>query len=404
MKNRYLLIILFAGVLLAGCRKNEPPDPVDTDPKTLIMFGDISTFPTYNVATAGAAIAKGALIEGQQVVYYQYDSKGGTLYRLVKNAAESDSFESVPIKSYEDGISGFDPDKLRKIIVDAREAAPANHYGLSIGSHGSGWVTYSLWTNRSARSSAALNDFAPLFEPRENSLTRYMYSDGNYRWIEVTDFAKALDGLHFDFILLDQCFMGGIEVAFELKDIASHLIVSPAEIIIYGFPFDRVVGRLFKNWNDLTGVCMDFINYYKNSSNPYGTISLVKTSELPTLARATKAIVDSQGGGLLTPAGGISGLQYYEGLSTHLFYDFGQYIKNSTPKSYSSLYDTFEEALGRAIPYMDHTDTFLSALSYGRQEIPVDYYSGLSAYVPDTSTSAFLDAYRETSWYKAVYE
>ena len=393
MKNRYLLIILFAGVLLAGCRKNEPPDPVDTDPKTFIMFGNLGSYYSGNIESAGSAVAAGALIEGQRLVVYQDMSPENRLYEIVRDATQTDGYRKELIKTYDRTVSSFDPQRMRTILQDAIAAAPANHYGLSIGSHGTSWLHTGIYKpsdiHQSKKAvvmhsaiSAELEEFMPLLVPKgEDTETRNMNHE-----LDIEKLPGIFEGLGLDFILLDQCFMGAIEVIYELRNSAPYLIVSPAEVLIYGFPYAKVVKSLFSDWSNLSAVCHQFADHYKNDG--VATVSLINTSKINSLAAAAKAIVNN-GVNLNVKQADIQ--VYY---SKGMFYDFQQYVEKLSKNSVLT-----QEFIDRLDEVVEYTET--NGYYYSR--IPLKYYSGLTTYVPDpTKYPIFYTSYQKTSWYKFI--
>ena len=51
-------------------------------------------------------------------------------------------------------------------------------------------------------------------------------------------------GPDFDYILFDACLMSQVEVAYELRDTADYLILSPAEVMSAGFPYFKITKYL----------------------------------------------------------------------------------------------------------------------------------------------------------------
>ena len=83
--------------------------------------------------------------------------------------------------------------------------------------------------------------------------------DGNQMFLG--DFANALPaGIKPDYILFENCFMAGIEVAYALKDKARRLLVSSAEILSPGFEevYMSSLDCLTGDETDLTKFAADF--------------------------------------------------------------------------------------------------------------------------------------------------
>ena len=50
-----------------------------------------------------------------------------------------------------------------------------------------------------------------------------------------------------EYILFDDCYMSTVEVAYDLKNVTSHLIASTSEIMAYGMPYDKIGQYLIEN-------------------------------------------------------------------------------------------------------------------------------------------------------------
>jgi hypothetical protein len=69
--------------------------------------------------------------------------------------------------------------------------------------------------------------------------------------MELADFANAIP-YKLDFIIFDACFMGSVEVCYELKDKAEYIVASPTEILSPGFVYSSMMQHLFKPKADRT--------------------------------------------------------------------------------------------------------------------------------------------------------
>ncbi len=408
MRKYYTLIILFAGLWLAGCSKDEPvPPPVDNDPKTFILYGNIGEYYfSNNVRAAGRAVAAGALIKGQRVIvcHEKQNSQGvitqNVIYELVRDKKAAEGYRRDTLEVYEgdDTRSTLDPDDMKYLLEEIRAMAPANHYGLALGSHGMGWVPKESFPVSAYRLQAKASQFPELWAPiDENPTTRYLgHSDrngNNYR-VDIADFAAAMGSMEWDFVLFDVCFMGSVEAVYEMRRIAPYLIVSPAEVLIEGFPYENIVKVLFKDWTDLKGVCAAYMDFYKNS---YATVSLVDTGELERLAGTVNAIYKS-GYNDVDPTAAV--IQYFEGMSNHVFYDLDDYMRHLAKNTH--YYAQFYDQLQKTLPYTNHTPYFYSAWASGK--IRIYHYSGLTAFIPYAGKEDLRPGYEQTAWYKDVHK
>ncbi len=410
MKRQYTLILLFAVLWFAGCGQKEPPapPPVDDDPKTFIMYGNINySYFKQNVESAARAVAAGALIEGQRVIVCSevLGSQGkiaqNIIFELLRDRTVSKGYRCDTLRVYkgDDVKTTLDPADMKYLLGEMRELAPANHYGLALGAHATGWVPKEI-TISSSGLRAKTNGFSDLWAPiGENPLTRYIgHTDALYNnvyRIDIADFAASVGSMEWDFVLFDACLMGSVEAVYEMRDLAPYLIVSPAEIMIDGFPYDDVVKVLFNDWTNLKGVCAAYMAHYSNSN---ATISLVDTSELENLAKTVRNI-RIKGYNTVDPTAAV--IQYYEGLPNHVFYDLDDYMRHWARDTY--YYELFYNQLLKTLPYTDHTPYLYSALGYAGR-IRLYCYSGLTAFIPYAGKDDLIPWYHGTSWYKAVYQ
>ena len=114
-------------------------------------------------------------------------------------------------------------------------------------------------------------------------------------YMDIREMAARLPG-HFSFILWDVCFMGGIEVAYELRNKTDYMIASPAEVISDGFPYEKMMPLLWGGEEAMKQICREYYNHYNkyqvNSLWRSAVVGLVKTEELePLVAKVPDADV-----------------------------------------------------------------------------------------------------------------
>ena len=425
-----LLLALAATFALAGCEKPLPPvlsnppqyiKPEDPDPKIFIMYdniGDGSPASSYddwfteNVNAAGRAVASGALAKGQRVIVFHRLPAGSVIYELERDVStETAGFVKKTLKTYPAGTNyAFTVETISTVIEDIRTLTPeGNHYGFAFGSHGMGWIPKSFDAKQlSRRASSGMKtidgqtfpeEFAELWAKRENPKTRYFASDTNEK-LDVSEFITALGNWKWDFILFDDCFMASVEAVYDMRRLADYFIVSPTEIMIQGFPYDRVVDTIFNEWEDMAGVGREYVDYYRSYVHPYATVAVVKTSELETLATTVKAIRQAPAGvNEVDPV--QSGIQSYEGLRNHVFFDLDNYMQALSRDD--ALLAAFRTQLDKTVVWSGHTDNFYSDIGAGGVR-PITHFSGLAVFIPWSGTSTLRPLYEQTAWYEAVYQ
>ena len=154
-----------------------------------------------------------------------------------------------------------DKGTMRELLEIIRDGFKSDHYGLIFESHATGWLPEGYYNSglvRSLKFFASGKDGAK--EPQGyvsindvssvpvRSFGDHYYYEGTVRrsrQMEITDMAEAVP-MHLDYIVFDACLMGGIEVAYQFKDIADYIAFSPAEVLGAGMNYSKVAGRLLK--------------------------------------------------------------------------------------------------------------------------------------------------------------
>lgn len=264
------------------------------------------------------------------------------------------------LKSYEE-FNSVDPERFRGVLNDAITLCPSSNYGLILWSHALSWLPVG----------ADLRSFG----------------DDNGEKMDIKELAEALP-VRFDYILFDACLMGSVEVAYELKDKADYLIVSPAETLIYGYPYDKIIPELLKKDYNLEMVARTCFEHYNTAPEQYraSTVSLIKTSELEHLATIVRQLVR------LKPSAIASvnrySVQQYDTLEERYHVDFSEVIT----RAFGDLdLSGFRKQLNKAVLYADHTPDFL-----GLYEIKT--CCGLSCYIRHPERADLNTYYKTLKW------
>ncbi len=407
---------IVAVLLLSGCSDEKPippPGPVPAE-RVFLMYDNIGSWFNGDVMEAGEAVAEGALGDDERVVVfhrnYRLEDQTGSrsvIYELVKDTRQDDGYRKEIMKVYAAGVNAvLSAEVMAAVVGDIRAAIPADHYGFAFGSHGMGWVpassTVQISRKGDSQAAASKYPFAELWAERENPLTRYFSSDTRQR-LDVSKFTDALDEWEWDFILLDDCFMASVEALYEMRDLSDYIIASPTEIMDTGFPYDRVVETIFTDWSEAGFKQMgaEYIDYYENNSRaPYGTIAVVKTSELSPLAETIRRLNLN-----LNELTSVDGIQYYEGMVRpgHVFFDIDDYLSTIRKEIVPTEYNAFKTQLEKTVIWNGHTNRFYSDFGLKQSHYITDF-SGLAVFIPWSGTASLQDMYRQTDWYKAVYE
>ena len=169
-----------------------------------------------------------------------------------------------------------DPIVMTAVLQDMIKLVPSRSYGLTMGSHGTGWL------------------------PGNPIKGRSFGDDGGFN-INIPELAKVLStaftGQKLDYVLFDACMMANAEVAYELRETTSHIIASVLETAVDGFPYSRIMPLLYSNSVNYQQICDEFIAFNienaKDITNighngreitPWGTCAVFDCSKMDALA------------------------------------------------------------------------------------------------------------------------
>ena len=375
-------------------------------PQTVIMYlpwsGNLYSYFLKNIEDAKTAVARDILHEGRLLVFLQTSTTDGSLRELYY---ENGKCREVTLKVYE-GLDVTQKEVITKLFTDFAAEAPAERYGLTIGSHGMAWIpapgTSSVARLRSGALQPAPEKNHWEYVSPDGQFTRW-FGDGSSRCTNTTTFAQAIaeTGLHFEYILFDDCFMSSVEAVYDLRDITDRLIASPCEVMAYGYPYDQILPYLFTDDGtgyDIEGACRCFYEFYENYEAPNyncGAIAVTICDQLEALAEVMKRINEVSEAYVPDPE---QPLQQYEYLyNPTRFYDLGDYVHQLCDDD--ALLAEFDAQLERTVPerYRLHTEYF-----YSNGKRLIKSYSGISTSAPSTSPYVTNDI-GKTAWHLATH-
>jgi len=272
--------------------------------------------------------------------------------------------------------SSTDPDVLRAVLEKAKEEFPADEYGLIMSSHGTGWLPDDYLTR--SFGTYSVDPYA--------HLVRAYGADQIGGGMELKELKDAIP-YKLSFLMFDCCFMGGIEVAYELRNKTDYVIASPTEILIKGFPFDKIMRPLFEDTPNLGKVCEEYYTFYNNYSYPAATIALMRSDKLNNLATVCNTIFENNRAKIRTVDRSTIQQYYRTGRPERYFWDLDNLIETIAS---SSEYTNFKAALAEVVPVKFTTNTFL--------DLPIIRFSGVSTYIPAASAEYVETMYRGLDW------
>lgn len=317
------------------------------------------------------------LLAEPSILEFRSDGKGHINGRTALSTEEfSDVFgEATVLKTYieTEGYNATDPEVMMQVFRDMQTAAPSQSYGLIFGSHASGWMPASATVSRAFGD----DDGYSINIPELRDVLTNSFASGN-----------------LDFILLDACMMGSVEVSYELRNVADYCIASVMETPASGFPYQRMFHYLSDTDVDYQRICTAFTDYYQSG---WGTCAAIDCSRLDNLA-------DAVAGELQNHAADISTLDYQ---------NIQQYGASSYRNFSFDIGDFFRQLNGGTIPAsiqtaLDQAVIAKSCIS-GKYsylpEVDADRFCGIGMFFPEYTgrTISWEDYYRTSiSWYQAV--
>lgn len=266
------------------------------------------------------------------------------------------------VKTYPE-INSANAYQMQEVLNDIVNLYPAHSYGLVLWSHGTSWFPSNI----------------PL-----RSFGRDHGSEMN-----ISDLAMSLP-IHFDFILLDACLMGAVEVVYELKDKTDYIVASSMEIIYKGFPYDKVIPELIKPAINYKSVAKHYFDYYDNMQGAYrsATVSVIETRYLQELAICLKHLFENNAT-TIHPFDRTA-VQRMDTYEEQYCFDLADFVNTVLPDADKNI---FTDQLNKAVVYKAHTPMFLS-------EYEIKTYCGLSCYIPHPLREDLNMYYKTLQWCK----
>lgn len=361
-KLLYLILSVFATLSFMACHRNHEDEPEAPARRVILVYmAAKNSLSGYDSADIGEMM-RADIPSGCRLLVFRASRSGDPqLFEVTGGQLKT-------LKTYPSSTVGADAETLVQVLADSRALVNSRQWGIVFWSHSTGWK-------------GAVK--AP-------SLSRTFGQEAGGYEIELPDLAAALRTVpELEFLFFDSCYMGGVEVAYELRDCARYLVASPCEVPMTGMPYDETLPCLFDSQtiNGLTRAIDINVDYYIDRPNERcpSTMTLVDLKLMDQLAGAAKAVyADSH-----EPSATPQQLSLNPTFSK-LFVDFEDFVRLSANSAGD--HATLKFALGEAVLYERHT-------SFMWGSVPLLNMCGLSVnpqpYNPDYS-------YQNLSWYKDV--
>lgn len=384
--NKTFLAIATSLPVLAvsGCNNDEPvfvPDPPaqQENQRTVLVYmvadNNLGTglFDSADLKEMQDAAAAGDIKDGRLLVYHA--ANNGIVLKEVTSAGID------TLQVYDNETPSVSVARMRQVVDDVKALAPAKEYGMVLWSHATGWLQDGI--AESSTNSPMLYSFGAdgMFSPKK---------------MNITSMASALHDSGMSFLYFDCCYMGSVEVMYELRDCADYIIASPTEDPANGMPYDLTVKHMFDTSLDIRQMAVkmaettfDHYNDVFVKGDCPCTMAVIDTRHIEALAYSTRKIYESADNYFMPDYS----YQRFQTNATCYYFDLGDYINSLSPDS--GLADEWNKALNDAVIYSAATPWVWSSF-------PIDKYSGLSTYIMQNAGMSTRQNYDTLSWFSDV--
>ncbi|MDE6266205.1 MAG: hypothetical protein K2M07_02505 [Muribaculaceae bacterium] len=286
----------------------------------------------------------------------------------LKELMEDGTF--VTLREYSEGSQSVTIDRMKEVMDDTRFLAPAKDYGLVLWSHATGWLQNGVTESRSKLRA---------------------FGDDGGRYMNITSLAQALEGQNLSFIYADCCYMGCVEVAYQLRDCARYFVASAAELPAAGMNYSVNMECLTGQNLDLIGSARNTYEMYAkdNSTRPnqsWCTMSVVDLSMMDELSNITAEVYRTgEFPHSLNPQTFTAGVNYYS--------DLAQFVENVTPDN--TLLSRWNNIFSKTVLYEAATPYIIGG-------VEVHTHCGLTTFILNSTTDSDTRNYRQLDWYADV--
>lgn len=301
---------------------------------------------------------------------------------------------------------------LEEVFSYVKQEFPAQSYGAIFSSHATGWLPATYYNDPAryerehasevnhAAPSVSLRsrrlpseeDFPPIPDfPPVKSMGQDNYPSESLE-IELQDFVQAFP-VKLDYLLIDACLAGGVEVAYSLRGKTDIVGFSQTEVLAEGLNYTTLTRHLLQEKPDPVAVCRDYYEYYDAQSGVYrsATISVVDTRKMEPLAKVCKSLFAKYRTEMATMD--ASSVQGYFRSNRHYYYDLEDILLHAGIDVYET--SELQSALEQCLLYKAATPQFIS--------FEIRVFSGFSMYLPSMGTPLLDKHYRTNmAWNQAT--
>ena len=365
-------IVLFLSVFaLTGCKD----EPKNTPRTVLVYMAANNSLGTGGYDSKDLREMKEAVTGnpdvfngGRLVIFYAPTDGTQVLYELLPGSGELKELKRYASDQYTVSAS-----RMNEVMNDARSVAPADSYGLVLWSHALGWTQ----------------------DGRKEEVTGRSWGSDRGQTMNITTLASVLRDKAFDWIYFDCCYMGSVEVLYELRGVTNRVVASASEIPVDGMPYNKNLPLFFQPTADLARAAQNTFEYYDRQSgvDRTCTITVYNLSGMDQLADATRSIY--MNASKVLPSSFYNLALSLDGKP--LFYDFGVYVRGmvETNDIYKDLLEKWNLAYRDVVEYENATP-------YLWNRIPLEQFTGMSTYIARGEDDMTYRGYNTLEWYETV--
>ena len=369
----------------------------------------------------GFASVKG----NNHVVIFSHRTVSGGNYSTPNSPVITQLCKNKEGKVYRDTLLVMEPttisansETLHEALSFIKDKFQDAEYSILFSSHGTGWTPNGYCTKPDSFDPSGISPFSTSQRkagpswgvvpedggPVVKSFGVQNITSNTYHEMDITDMAEAFP-MKMKSIIFDACFMGCVEVAYELKDVTDYLIASQTEILADGMDYKTMLSYvfggngMFGSVEKMTDFCENFYNYYNNQSYityRSATISLTDCTKLEDLADVCSVLFAKYRTEIAQLEGSMSVQRYFrlEYANEHKwFYDLEDILLNCNITDEEK--DMLKNALDNCVLYKASTEKFIN-------DIYLRNHSGLSMYLPYKERTYLNNFYKTLSWNKAT--
>lgn len=397
-KIKLLSFFLCLAALFVACEDEENTEPIVGSRTVLVYIAANNSLGELNFDSKDVK----EMIEGMKnvegtknnlLVYLAPYNESAKLIRLIKNGKGEVKQELVRKYDKQNSVS---VGVMKDVFRTAFSNYPADSYGIVFWSHGDGWIPYDN-------------------KPDTRWWGQDTDGDRSDSRMNISDLNEALAAApHLDFILFDACFMQSVEVIYQLREHADYFISSPTEIPGPGAPYEAVVPALFSQDKPEINIAKSYYTVYANKYDKEGrgmsndnwtggvSISVVKSSELPALATATKDILQTAHTMKQYHQIDLTDILCYDPWREKNYYDLMGVMQKVQENTQA--FENYKNAYNNTVIWKNSTDNNYCTYSSGIGKMTsMKGFEGLSTYIFSDRKTKENAYYRQSvEWYSAA--